>query len=52
MDKKIQIIPYLTFNGHCDEALKLYVEALAEKFTICPDGRRRHMTGLASGLAR
>lgn len=27
MEKKIEIIPYLSFNGNCEEALKTYIEA-------------------------
>lgn len=26
-DKKIEVIPYLSFNGNCEEALKTYIEA-------------------------
>ena len=27
MEKKIEIIPYLSFHGNCEEALKTYIEA-------------------------
>lgn len=27
MDKKIEVIPYLEFNGNCEEAIHAYIEA-------------------------
>lgn len=27
MNKKIEVIPYLSFNGNCEEAIKTYMEA-------------------------
>lgn len=31
MEKRIDIIPYLTFNGNCEEALRTYMEAFGGK---------------------
>ncbi len=45
MQKNIEVIPYLSFKGSCEEALNTYIEAYGAKgggvaYSFCLGGRR------------